>query len=101
MSREVSAMRLRFDAFELDPDTGELYKDGRRVKLQDQPTRLLVLLTSRPGELVTRVDIQKALWVDGQFVEFEHAINVAIKKIREVLEDDPATPRIIETLPRK
>jgi len=93
--------RVRFDSFELDCSTGELYQAGRRLKLQDQPARLLILLVSRAGSLVTREEIQAALWEDGQFVEFEHAINVAIKKIREALGDDPLKPRILETLPRR
>lgn len=93
--------RVRFESFELDCGTGELFKDGTRLKLQDQPSRLLILLVSRAGKLVTRDEIQTALWEDGQFVEFEHAINVAVKKIREALNDDPVKPRLIETLPRK
>jgi DNA-binding winged helix-turn-helix (wHTH) protein len=93
--------RVRFDSFELDCRTGELFREGARLKLQDQPARLLILLVSRAGTLVTRDEIQGALWEDGQFVEFEHAINVAVKKIREALEDDPLKPRLIETLPRK
>jgi DNA-binding winged helix-turn-helix (wHTH) protein len=92
---------VRFASFELDCGTGELFKNGRRLKLQDQPARLLILLVSRAGSLVTREEIQSALWEDGQFVEFEHAINVAIKKIREALGDDPLKPRILETLPRR
>src|SRR5688572_27310181 len=93
--------RVRFESFELDLDTCELRKNGRRVRLQDQPGRLLTLLAGRPGELVTRTEIQKTLWEEGRFVEFDHAVNTAIKKVREALEDDPETPRIIETLPRK
>src|SRR4030095_14932340 len=93
--------RVRFESFELDLDTSELRKNGRRVRLQDQPGRLLTLLAARPGELVTRTEIQKTLWEEGRFVEFDHAVNTAIKKVREALEDDPETPRIIETLPRK
>ena len=93
--------RVRFESFELDCITGELFKDGTRLKLQDQPARLLILLVSRAGTLVTRDEIQEALWGDGQFVEFEHAINVAVKKIREALNDDPLKPRMLETLPRK
>ena len=93
--------RLRFGTFELNVRTNELLKNGRRVRLQDQPAKLLALLACHPGELVTRSDIQKALWGDDQFVEFEHAINTAIRKIREVLEDDSDNPRLIETLPRK
>src|SRR5688572_12681889 len=93
--------RVRFESFELDLDTSELQKNGRRVRLQDQPGRLLALLAGRPGELVTRAEIQKTLWEEGRFVEFDHAVNTAIKKVREALEDDPEVPRIIETLPRK
>jgi DNA-binding winged helix-turn-helix (wHTH) protein len=93
--------RVRFESYELDCNTGELFKDGSRLKLQDQPARLLILLVSRAGTLVTRDEIQESLWEDGQFVEFEHAINVAIKKIREALNDDPLKPRMLETLPRK
>jgi Tol biopolymer transport system component/DNA-binding winged helix-turn-helix (wHTH) protein len=95
------ARRLRFESFELDLDTVELRKNGRRIRLQDQPGRLLALLAGRPGELVTRTEIQKTLWEEGQFVEFDHAVNTAIKKVREALDDDPDSPRIIETLPRK
>jgi DNA-binding winged helix-turn-helix (wHTH) protein len=93
--------RVRFESFELDCITGELFKDGSRLKLQDQPARLLILLVSRAGMLVTRDEIQKSLWEDGEFVEFEHAINVAVKKIREALNEDPLKPRMLETLPRK
>jgi Tol biopolymer transport system component/DNA-binding winged helix-turn-helix (wHTH) protein len=93
--------RLRFHSFELDLDTCELQKNGRRIRLQDQPARLLALLASRPGELVTRAEIQKALWEEDRIVEFDTAVNTAIKKVREALEDDPENPKLIETLPRK
>ena len=96
-----SARRVRFESFELDLDTAELLKNGRRVRLQDQPARLLSLLAGRPGELVSRSEIQKTLWEEGRFVEFDHAVNTAIKKVREALDDDPEKPRIVETLPRK
>src|SRR5579862_7154975 len=92
--------RIRFDAFEFDVSTGELLKNGESIRLQGQPARLLSLLISRRGELVSRTEIQKALWPDGRFVEFEHAINTAIKKVREALEDDPEEPKFIETLPK-
>lgn len=93
--------RIRFEAFELDLQTGELHKSGSRIQLQDQPARLLALLANRPGQLVTRDEIQRELWKDGEFVEFEHAVNTAIRKIRVALEDNTDSPRIIETLPRK
>lgn len=92
--------KIRFESFEFDLSTGELQKDGQPVRLQGQPARLLSLLVSRPGELVTRAEIQKALWPDGRFVEFEHAINTAVKKIREALDDDSDRPKFIETLPK-
>ena len=97
----MSASRLRFESFELDLHTGELCKDGSRVHLQDQPARLLALLASRSGTLVTRDEIQHELWKDGEFVEFEHGINTAILRIRKALDDTSETPRIIQTLPRK
>ncbi len=93
--------RLRFHSFELDLDTCELQKNGRKIRLQDQPARLLALLASRPGELVTRAEIQKALWEEDRIVEFDTAVNTAIKKVREALDDDPDNPKLVETLPRK
>ena len=92
--------RIRFEGFEFDPSTGELYKDGRGVRLQGQPARLLTLLVTRPGEVVTRLEIQQALWPDGRFVEFEHAINTAVKKVREALDDDPDDPKFVQTIPK-
>jgi cholera toxin transcriptional activator len=92
---------LRFERFELDLTTGELHKEGTRVPLQEQPTRLLAFLANRPGELVTREEIHRELWKDGEFVEFEHGVNTAIHKIRVALEDTSESPRIIQTIPRK
>ena len=101
MSENQQPTRFRFDSFELDLRTGELQNNGVRVRLQDQPTKLLILLAGRAGQLVTRDEIQQALWRDSQFVEFDHAINTAIKKIREALGDDRPDRRLLETLPRK
>lgn len=92
---------VHFDVFKFDLSTGELHKNGRCIRLQGQPSRLLALLLSRPKELVSRSEIQNALWPDGRFVEFEHAINTAMKKVREALEDDPDHPRFIETIPKQ
>jgi cholera toxin transcriptional activator len=92
--------RIRFDVFEFDLNTRELLKNGHPVRLQGQPARVLGLMASRPGELISRAEIQKELWPDGRFVEFEHAINTAVKKVREALEDDPNKPKFIETLPK-
>ena len=82
MAEQEQTTRLRFDSFEIDLRTRELRKDGRLIKLQDQPIKLLSLLASRPGELVTREEIEKALWNEDEFVEFEHSINTAVRKIR-------------------
>lgn len=100
-SSDMRQSRIRFDTFELNLHTGELLREGARIQLQDKPTRLLTLLANRPGELVTRDEIQRELWKDGEFVEFEHGVNTAIRKIRVALEDNPEKPRIIETLPKK
>jgi DNA-binding winged helix-turn-helix (wHTH) protein len=101
MIQNLQPTRIRFEGFELNLRTAEVLKNGRRIRLQDQPARLLTLLAARPGECVTRAEIQQALWQDDHFVEFEHAINTAVRKIREALEDIPEKPRIIETVPRK
>ena len=94
-------VRLRFEGFDLDLRTRELRKQGRVVKLQDQPLRLLTLLANRAGTLVMRAEIEKELWEEDTVVEFEHSINTAMRKIREALEEDPEKPRFVETLPRK
>src|SRR5207245_472491 len=92
--------RIRFDGFEFVVATSELTKNGRTIRLQGQPARSLGVLASRPGQLVSREEIQKALWPDGRFVEFEHAINTAIKKVREALEDDSENSEFVQTLPK-
>jgi WD40 repeat protein/DNA-binding winged helix-turn-helix (wHTH) protein len=94
------ARYLFFAGFRLDTLTGELQKSGRRVKLQSQPAKVLVLLASRAGELVTREEIQKALWGDETFVDFEQGINFAIKHVRDALGDSAENPRYVETVPR-
>lgn len=92
---------LRFGAFELDLESAELWKSGARVKLQLQPFRVLALLAGHPGRLLTREEIQKEVWADGTFVDFEQALNFCIRQIRAALGDQAATPRYIETLPRR
>lgn len=93
--------RVRFGLFEADLASGELRKRGRRVPLQQQPFQVLALLLRRPGEIVTREDLQHALWPAETFVEFEHGVNTAIKKLRQALGDAADNPRFLETLPRK
>jgi TolB-like protein/DNA-binding winged helix-turn-helix (wHTH) protein/cytochrome c-type biogenesis protein CcmH/NrfG len=93
--------RLSFGPFEADLHSGELRKNGVRVRLQAQPFQLLVMLLERPGELVTREEICQKLWSADTFVDFDRSLGVALNKIREVLRDSAANPRYIETLPRK
>ncbi|HSB18009.1 MAG TPA: winged helix-turn-helix domain-containing protein, partial [Bryobacteraceae bacterium] len=92
---------IRFGVYEVDLAAGELRKRGRTVKLQGQPFQILAMLLRRPGEVVSREELQQALWPSGTFVEFEHGVNTAIRKIREALGDSAENPRFIETLPRK
>jgi TolB-like protein/DNA-binding winged helix-turn-helix (wHTH) protein len=92
---------LRFGVFEVDLRTGELRKQGLKIKLHGQPMEVLGMLLEHPGELVTREEIQKRLWPANTFIDFEHSLNTAIKKLREVLGDDADNPRFIETLPRR
>ncbi len=90
-----------FGSFEVDFASRELRNHGRKVRLQEQPLQILAILLDQPGELVTREELQRRLWPSDTFVDFEHSINTAIKKLREALEDDAGEPRFIETLPRR
>jgi len=92
---------IRFGPFEVDFCAGELLKNGRRIRLQDQPLQLLAMLLERPGEVVTREEVQKRLWPGDTFVDFDHGLNNAINRLREALNDSADTPRFIETLPRR
>ena len=102
MPPEVPSVRAyRFGSFELDARGGELRKHGTRIKLQDQPGQILLLLLRNAGEIVTREQIQKHLWPDNTFVDFDNAINSAMRKLREALGDNADTPRFVETVPRR
>ena len=92
---------FRFGVFELDPVTGELRRDGQPVSLQPQPARVLALLASRPGELISRDELQREIWGEETFVDFEHGVNFCVSRIRAALRDDAETPRFVETLPRR
>ena len=91
----------RFGVFELDPAARELRKHGVRIKLQEQPLRILLLLVEHPGEVVTREQIQSELWPAGTYVDYENAINSSVRKLRDALGDTPANPRFVETLSRR
>src|SRR3984893_5500334 len=91
---------LRFGVFELDPRAGELRKKGMKIRLQGQPVEILVMLLERPGEIVTREELQKKLWPADTFVDFEQGLNNAMKRLRSALDDDAESPHFIETPPR-
>src|SRR5437667_2815174 len=97
MSSQPTAARvIRFGLFELDLQTSELRKQGRNIKLQDQPFQVLVLLLRHSGEVVTREELRNALWSADTFIEFDQGLNTAIKKIRLALGDAADNPRFIE-----
>lgn len=97
---DYSRKVIRFGVYEVDLDARELRKHGLRLKLQDQPFQVLALLLERPGELVTREELQDAIWPEDTFVEYDHSLNTSIQKIRTALGDSATNPRFIETIPR-
>ena len=92
---------VRFGTFEVDVRSGELRKAGVRIALQDQPLRVLTRLIQCPGEVVTREELQRELWPDNTFLDFEQGLNAAIKRLRDALGDSAESPRFVETLPRR
>lgn len=92
---------LRFGPFELHIQRNELRRQDRRLKLQPQPFKLLVLLASRGGAVVTRDEIRRTLWPDGTYVDFDQSVNFAVRQIRDVLGDSAERPLFIETVPRR
>jgi DNA-binding winged helix-turn-helix (wHTH) protein/Tfp pilus assembly protein PilF len=97
----VPAGILRSGGFELDLHAGELRRQGQVTRLQDKPLQLLVLLLERPGELVTREELQERLWGFSKYHDFEDSLNQAVRKLREALGDNAANPRFVETIPRR
>jgi TolB-like protein/DNA-binding winged helix-turn-helix (wHTH) protein/Tfp pilus assembly protein PilF len=92
---------FRFGAYEVDSRTGELRKNGMRIRCQEQPIQVLVALLERPGELLTREELRQRVWPEDTFVDFDHALNTAVKKIRAALNDEADSPRYLETVPRR
>jgi TolB-like protein len=92
---------LRFGPFEVDRRTGELRKRGIRLSLQEQPFRILTALLEEPGEVVSREALCRRLWPEGTFVDFEHSLNAAVRRLRVTLGDQAETPRFIETVHRR
>jgi TolB-like protein/DNA-binding winged helix-turn-helix (wHTH) protein len=102
MSTQLTGPEIvRFSDFALDLRSGELTRNGDRILLPDQPFRLLATLVRQPGTLVTRETLRHELWAEHTFVDFEHSLNTAIKRLREALGDSATTPRFIETLPKR
>ena len=97
LSRRV----CRFGSFEANLSGGLLTRNGTRVKMQDQPFRILAMLLERPGEIVTREELRQQLWPNGTYVDFDGSLNVALKKLRGALDDDPDKPRFVETVPKR
>jgi DNA-binding winged helix-turn-helix (wHTH) protein len=96
-----SARILRFGIFEADLAAGELRKNGAKIRLQEQPFQMLRFLLERPGEVVTRQDLRDKLWSNDTFVDFDHSLNTAVKKLREALNDSASSPRFVETVAKR
>src|ERR1700745_2161091 len=92
---------LRFGVFEVDLRSGELRKQGARIKLQEQPFQVLTVLLQRPGDVVTREELRSQNWPADTFVDFDNSLNTSINKVREALGDSADNPRFVETLPRR
>ncbi len=92
---------LRFGVFQLDIRAGELHKNGVKLKLQEQPFQVLCMLVEHPGEVVTREELRSRLWPADTFVDFDHGLNAAVKRLRDALGDDSDSPRFVETVPRR
>lgn len=97
----ASAPQIRFGVFDLDPQSGELFRHGSRIRLQNQHFQILMALVERPGELVTREEFRKRLWPDDTFVDFDRGLNKAINGLRATLRDTAIKPRFIETLSQR
>src|SRR5215472_12323433 len=101
MEQASAKSSARFGVFELDMRSGELRKAGTRIRLQEQPLRILMALLEHPGAVVTREDLKRRIWPNDSFGDFDHAVNVAVAKLRAALSDSADTPRYVETLPRR
>ena len=92
---------LRFGSFELYLRSRELQNGATRIRLQEQPFEILLMMLERPGDVVTRDELRDRLWPQGTFVDFEHSLNAAVKRLRSALGDEADNPRFVETLPRR
>ncbi len=101
MGNSIQQPIARFEDFEVHLETGEVWKAGRRLKVQDQPFKVLAALLERPGQIVTREELRQLIWPENSFGDFDHAINLAMTKLRATLGDSADVPHLIETLPRR
>src|SRR4051812_16000767 len=101
MSSKEPSQRVRFDPYEADLRTHELWNRGTRLKLSGQPFQILEVMLSRPGDLITREELREKLWPEHTFVDFKHGLNAAVNKLRDALNDSADDPKYIETLPRR
>src|SRR5260370_10621882 len=101
VSANSSPRIIRFSTFEVDLHTGELRQRGQKVKLQEQPLQVLAALLERPGEIVTREELRSKLWPADTFVDFDHSLNAAIKRLRDALGESAEAPIFVETLARR
>ena len=92
---------VKFGVYEVDPHAGELRRNGVKIKLQEQPFQLLTMLLERPGEVISREEMQRRLWPADTFVDFDHSLNAAVKRLRDALRDSADNPRFVETLARR
>jgi cholera toxin transcriptional activator len=99
--RDALPRLFRFGVFEADPRSGELRRNGAKVRIQEQPFQILLMLVERPGEVVSREDLRQRLWSNDTFVDFDHGLNTAINKLRDALGDAANNPRFVETLARR
>lgn len=99
--REEAKLMLKFGAFTVDVRAGEIFKKGKKLPVQQQPLQVLTSLLENAGEVVTREELRQKIWPADTFVDFEHGLNTAIKKLRQALGDNAARPKYIETLPRR
>jgi DNA-binding winged helix-turn-helix (wHTH) protein len=101
MEQVSSPPTLKFGPFIVDLAAGEVRKNGSRIRLQEKPLRVLVLLAERQGQVVTRTELKQHLWPENTFVDFETGLNTAVSKLRDALSDRADSPRYIETIPRR
>jgi DNA-binding winged helix-turn-helix (wHTH) protein len=101
MGNSIQRQIARFEDFEVHLETGEVWKAGRSLKVQDQPFKVLAALLERPGQIVTREELRQLIWPEKSFGDFDHAINLVLAKLRATLGDSADVPHLIETLPRR